>query len=233
MTVTATVHNGGKPTTHTATIMVKEPTRDSWVARTPAKDEKPEENQFYARDDKNEGTLFYNGTLKDAADSVFLRLYADERLVRTESSKPAADKSYALFVKLKPGLVKYRVEFGSKTGDRETVLHTVGNLVCGDAYLINGQSNAVATDFGKEDPAFRSDWIRTYGSMSGNPKGVKLWGDGVYRSHDGESSRLATGVWSWPGAWWRITRFPSASSTGPSAEPGSTSTSATRPTRKT
>ena len=58
-----------------------------------------------------------------------------------------------LSVKLKPGLIKYKVEFGSKTGDRETVLHTVGNLVCGDAYLINGQSNAVATDFGKDDPA--------------------------------------------------------------------------------
>ena len=33
-----------------------------------------------------------------------------------------------------------------------------GNIVCGDAYIIQGQSNAVAYDFGKEDPAFRSDW---------------------------------------------------------------------------
>ena len=62
--------------------MVTEPKQDAWVVRTPAQDEKPEDHQFYARDDKNEGTLFYNGTLDEAADSVFLRVYADERLLQ-------------------------------------------------------------------------------------------------------------------------------------------------------
>ena len=40
-------------------------------AADPEKDEKPEDNQFYARDDKNEGTLYYNGQLDQAADAVF------------------------------------------------------------------------------------------------------------------------------------------------------------------
>ncbi|MCE9561393.1 MAG: DUF2341 domain-containing protein [Planctomycetes bacterium] len=193
MTVTVAINNGGKATTQSATITVTEPAKDAWVVRVPAKDEKPEENQFYARDDNNEGTLFYNGTLANAAESVFLKLYADDKLVSTTDQKPQADKSYALSVKLKPGLIKYKVEFGSKTGDRETVLHTVGNLVCGDVYLINGQSNAVATDFGKDDPAFRSEWIRTFGSMSGSPKGVALWGNAVHRSRDAE--KLQIGYW--------------------------------------
>ncbi len=193
MTVTVAIDNGGKEIVHSTAIAVTEPAKDARVARIPAKDEKPEENQFYARDDKNEGTLFYNGTLVEAADSVFLKLYADDKLVSTTNQKPKDDKSYALAVKLKPGLIKYKVEFGSRTGDRETVLQTVGNLVCGDAYLINGQSNAVATDFGKEDPAFRSDWIRTYGSMSGSPKGVALWGNAVHRSRDAE--KLQIGYW--------------------------------------
>jgi hypothetical protein len=193
MTVSATVDNGGKPTTQTATIRVTEPVKDAWVVRVPAKDEKPEEGQFYARDDKKEGTLFYNGTLADAADSVFLKLYADNKLIHTATQKPGEDKTYAISAKLKPGLIKYRVEFGAKTGDRETVLHRVGNLVCGDAYLINGQSNAVATDFGKDDPAFRSEWIRTFGSMSGSPKGVTLWGNAVHRSRDAE--KLQVGYW--------------------------------------
>jgi len=38
------------------------------------------------------------------------------------------------------------VEFGTKSGGTETVVHTVGNLVCGDAYMIERQSNALATD---------------------------------------------------------------------------------------
>jgi hypothetical protein len=193
MTVTATIQNGGRPTTHAATITVKEPQKDPWVQRMPAKDEKPEHNQFYARDDNNEGTLFYMGTLSEAADSVFLKVYADGQLYKNESSNLAGDKSYAFSIKLKPGLIRYAVEFGVKIGGRETVLNTVTNLVCGDAYLINGQSNAVATDWGKDDPTYHSEWIRSYGSMSGSPNGVRLWGEAVHRSREGE--KLQVGYW--------------------------------------
>lgn len=86
------------------------------VQRTPGKNEQPEENQFYARDDKNEGTLHFNGTLTEPADIVFLKLHADNRLIKTESQKPGTDKSYAFTAKLQPGLIKYKVEFGTKTG---------------------------------------------------------------------------------------------------------------------
>ena len=101
----------------------------------------------------------------------------DGQLIKTEPGKPDADRKYALSAKLKPGLIKYKVEFGAVSAGKETVLHTASNIVCGDAFLIQGQSNAVATDFGKDDPTFRSEWIRTFGSMSGNPKGARLWGD--------------------------------------------------------
>ena len=179
LTVTAAVNNGGTPTTQTLQIAVKEPAKDAWVQRTPDKDEKPVDNQFYARDDKNEGTLYYNGTLSKPADSVFLKVYADDKLIKTESQKPTADKTYAFTVKLKPGLIKYKVEFGSKSGNTETVLHTAANLVCGDAYLIDGQSNAVATDWGPGEFDYSSDWIRSFGSMGGDVS--KGWGNAVRR----------------------------------------------------
>jgi hypothetical protein len=149
------------------------------VQRTPDKDEKPVNNQFYARDDKNEGTLYYNGTLSDTADSVFLKVYADDKLITTERQTPKADKAYAFAVKLTPGLIKYRVEFGSKSGNIETVLNTAANLVCGDAYVIDGQSNAVATDFGNDECDYTSDWIRSFGSMGGDVG--KGWGNAVRR----------------------------------------------------
>src|SRR6185436_2255634 len=118
-------------------------------------------------------------------------LYADDKLVKTETAKSGADKSYSLAVKLKPGLIKYRVEFGADG----KVLHTAGNLVCGDAFLLNGQSNAVATDWGKEEPpAFHSEWIRTFGSStSGSPKGEHLWGEAGYRTPGG---KLQIGYWA-------------------------------------
>jgi hypothetical protein len=195
MTVRLAVNNGGVETIRAVTIMVNEPKADAWVHRTPANDERPEDNQFYARDDNNEGTLFYNGRLNQAADSVFLRIYAGNELYKEESHELPTDKTYAFSAKLRPGLIKYKVEFGSKNGIRETVLHSAANLVCGDAYIINGQSNAEATDVGNEDPPYTSDWIRSYGSMAGDPEGarLKLWGNAVCRDRNG--AKLQIGYW--------------------------------------
>ncbi|HET6249503.1 MAG TPA: DUF2341 domain-containing protein [Tepidisphaeraceae bacterium] len=185
--VTATIDNGGKPMTQTAEFLVTEPASDAWVQRTPVKDEKPVDNQFYSRDDRNEGTLFYNGVLKDEGESVFLRAYADDKPFANENRKLGADKAYAFTIKLKPGLIRYKIEFGSISGDREKLLNTVSNIICGDAYLINGQSNAEATSFGNADYPFSSPWIRTFGSMEGSPHGANLggWANASARGKDG------------------------------------------------
>ena len=167
--VKAVICNGGAASSATTPIQVTEPKNDPWVQRVPGKDEKPEDGQFYARDDKNEGTLYYNGTVSNSASSVFLKLYADDKLIKTEKCTPAVG-SYAFTLKLKPGLIKYKVEFGTKNSGAETVLQTVTNLVCGDAYMIEGQSNALATDTGDKSPAETSEWIRSYGGPTG-------WGD--------------------------------------------------------
>jgi hypothetical protein len=171
LTVRAEIDNGGTATAATTSLQVTEPPTDPWVARVPEKDEKPEEGQFYARDDSGAGTLYYNGTLDQSADTVFLKVFADDKLYQTESRKLAADRSYAFAVKLKPGLIKYRVEFGTKNGNEAKVLDRVGDLVCGDAYLINGQSNALATDTREDSPRETSEWIRSYGGPTGRGDG--------------------------------------------------------------
>ena len=190
MTVTARIGNGGDMISQTVKIVVKEPKKDAWVQRTPDKNEKPVDHQFFARDDLNEGTLFYNGALSAAADSVFLKLYADDKLIKTEMQQPAADKRYALSVKLKPGLIKYKVEFGTKSGGSESVLQSVTDLVCGDAYLIDGQSNALATDTGEKSPAETSEWIRSYGGPAGKDNPQNLWCNPVWRIEKGEKAQL-------------------------------------------
>lgn len=189
LTVTASADNGGTPLVRSLTIRVQEPPKDPWVRRVPARDEKPEEGQFYAREDGDEGTLHYTGTLEEAADQVFLRLYADGALVKTETARPAADRSYALSVKLKAGLIRYKVEFGRGT---DTVLHTVGDLVCGDAYVIEGQSNALATDTREKAPAETHEWIRGYGRppAKGADAAGNLWCRPVWKAQQGEKAEL-------------------------------------------
>ena len=116
MTVTATVDNGGKPTTQAITIVVNEPKQDAWIARTPAKDEKPEDNQFYARDDKNEGTLFYNGTLDEAADSVFLQSLCGRSAVQERKPHAGGGQSLRLFREAQAGADQ--VQGGVRLQDR-------------------------------------------------------------------------------------------------------------------
>jgi len=182
ITVKAAINNGGADSVVTATIRVTELKSDPWVRWTPAKDEKPADNQFFARDDRNQGTLYYNGTISCSVDTVFLKLYADDKLIKTENQKIAADKAYAFAMKLKPGLIRYKVEFGTKTGGNETVLRTVTNLICGDAYIIDGQSNAEAcgpNNGPNEDPVTPlNDWVRSYGNyLNGTTNGG--WGPAV------------------------------------------------------
>ena len=184
ITVKLALRNGGIETIATTPIQICEPQQDVWVQRVPGKDEKPEDNQFYARDDQNEGRLFYNGSLSNAAESVFLKLYANDKLMKTENQKPAGG-SYAFTMKLAPGLIQYKVEFGTASGGAETVLQTVTNLICGDAYIIDGQSNAQAmgpNNGPDEDPVTPlNQWIRSYGNQILNtPKGG--WGD-ANRTH--------------------------------------------------
>lgn len=174
LVVTATLSNGGQMVSQSATIQVTEPERDAWVERQPERDERPQQGQFYARDDKNEGTLFYNGTLKERADEVFLKVFADDKPFASVKSKPGADLSYSLSAKLKPGFVKYRVEFGTLSGGKEMLLDQVGDLVCGDAFLIEGQSNAEALDLREEaqKPRETNEWIRTFAGPKGGDDGL-------------------------------------------------------------
>ncbi len=79
--------------------------------------------------------------------------------------------------------------FGTTTGGIDTaLLATVTNLVCGDAYLIDGQSNAVADN---PDNPYSSPWIRSFGNMTGGTGSG--WGNAVRGSNMGDAWRI--GYW--------------------------------------
>lgn len=189
LTVTATMSNGGARVSRSVTIEVKEPVTDAWVERSPLADEKPEVGQFYARDASGKGTLHYNGVLQTPAKGVFLKLYADGRPVRTVTGKVGASGGYALSVQLDPGLIKYKVEFGIEGGE---VLESVDDLVCGDAYLIDGQSNALATDTREQSPPETHEWIRSYArpSQKAEENVGNLWVRPVWKAQKGERAEL-------------------------------------------
>ncbi len=171
-------------------VEVAEQPLDSWLARPEPKEELPVDGQFYARQGDGLGRLYCKGALAAEAQNVTLKLYADDKLVAEDTQVPQAGKVYRFVQTLKPGLIRYRVEL---LADGKPV-HTATDLVCGDAFIIQGQSNAVATDFGKENPLQPNPWVRTFGATDGSPNGsrLQLWGPAEARARGG---RLEIGYW--------------------------------------
>jgi len=205
LTVTATLNNGGAPVSRSVTIQVAQPAKNTWIERDAEDDEKPEEGQFYARNDRDAATLHYRGVLTKTAAEVFLRVFADDKPFAEVRASPDAQGRYALTAELKPGFVKYRVEFGAG----EMVLDRVGDLVCGDVFLLEGQSNTEALDLKEESPKPRetNEWLRTYGGPMGRDDGVawlrqtwagkdrpNLWSRAVWAPKEGEY-RTFIGWW--------------------------------------
>jgi hypothetical protein len=169
LVVNCSISNGGTPSNASHRIHVREPDSDAWQVRTPSAEERPVDNQFYARDDQNQGTLYCNGKLDEDADRVFIKVLADGKDYFTETRELDDRRSYSFAVKLKPGLIRYTFEMGTIREGTTKVVHKAANLICGDAFLISGQSNALATDWGPEPHDYSSEWIRSFGSNHLDP----------------------------------------------------------------
>ncbi len=192
LAISLSMENGGAVVTREALIKVQQPATDAWVVRAPAANEKPVDSQLYSRDDKNLCTIYYKGSLTTAPDSVYLKVYSGTALYQRLSQKLVGG-AYSFAPTIAPRLVDYRFEFGSKTGGIETLLNTVNSVVCGDAYLIDGQSNAEATgftEFGPDDDTVTSKWIRSYGRTGKVPGSG--WSRAVHKSSTGQGQ---VGYW--------------------------------------
>ncbi|MBT4666454.1 MAG: DUF2341 domain-containing protein [Opitutae bacterium] len=197
LTIDLALDNGGAVVSRSVRIAVVESKQDVWVKRMPSAEEKPVDHQFYARDDKGLGTLHYRGTLKQTADSVFLRLYADDKLIDVQRQKVGADKKYALATSLQAGLIAYRTEFGIKRGGSETILEKANDLVCGDVFVIQGQSNAEAWTDQRVIHPFRSPWLRSFGTPSTNKDRARdvVWGNALSFNGGPNHHHYQIGYW--------------------------------------
>ncbi|MFM8252706.1 MAG: DUF2341 domain-containing protein [Planctomycetota bacterium] len=190
------VDNGGPAITAATQFVVTQPPaeREPWVARPSKPTEQPVDGQFIPRDGRGSvkqspsGTLVYKGQLTEQADAVFVRLYADDKLLQTKTAPVDKEPQYEITLSVPAALVKYRTEMGVRRGEQETIRHRASDLLCGDVLLICGQSNAVATDFGAENNWEPSEWVRSFGATDGSPQGSRLeaWLPGQARSPGGK-----------------------------------------------
>ena len=172
LVATLTMDNGTTGVTNSTTIHVQEPATDPWVERTPGATEKPVTGQFFARNpDTGLGTIYYHGTQSGTPNSVYLRVYrtpsGGSETLHATHRQSLVSGAYAFSAAIPAGLITYRVVYGTTTGATDTDVATVTDLVCGDAYIIEGQSNAVATDNSEPQVDTSFPWIHTYNPTLG------------------------------------------------------------------
>lgn len=201
------VHNGGPAKETTKYITIQQPPRsqERWIERPVAAKERPRDGQFIPREgwgdsQDRSGTIVYAGNLNDESqlkwkpEKLIVRAFSGSEIVSEQVGAPKSDGNYAISLKLPAALRLYRSELIAVRGEQEQTLHQATDLVCGDVYLITGQSNAVATDFGKGNDPETSPWVRTYDAISSDRSDIQRegWGEARARADGGD---LAIGYW--------------------------------------
>ncbi len=134
----------------------------------------PQSKQFYARDENNGADILVRGyVVAPNADSAVLLLYRDQLLIERTSQKLTyanGSAPFQLHTRIKSELREYRIEVLTINNGVSSVLAVRDSIVCGDVYLIAGQSNTV---FGGVSNAL--EFVRTYGGTASANKGDTLF----------------------------------------------------------
>jgi len=107
----------------------------------------PKQLHFYARNIQGDDCTFeITGIKTESTDDVLLEIYKDGEIL---SDYLLSDNSFSLTTTIDAGLYLYDLLFYLPDGNGGwSQLYNIEDVVCGDAYLITGQSNAVAWVYG-------------------------------------------------------------------------------------
>jgi PKD repeat protein len=133
----------------------------------------PRHLQFFARDGQDSSVVSVSGTINTTGyDSLYIKLYKSTgggtNLVRTISSGmlnySGSNAPFSLQPKIHAELAEYKVElYAAPQGTlpaSHTLIKTIDSLVCGDAFIIAGQSNSHPSD---ALATYENEYCRTLG----------------------------------------------------------------------
>ena len=130
----------------------------------------PHNLQLYPRDvTTNQATIPLKGQLSGTtASQLIARVYRNNVLVDTKTQSLTYQASVANFdlsVNISAELANYTLKLFTVSGGNETEIASATDVVAGDVYVVEGQSNAVALQYeGAANPTNQSNFIRTYGN---------------------------------------------------------------------
>jgi hypothetical protein len=157
---------------------------------------KPVTNQLYPRDlVTNEAIVEITGTVIDATvDTVIVRHYVDgvlaDSLVIDVISTSGID--YSVAIAATKNAHAFTVALVRPGGETLVGSATADNVVSGDVYVVQGQSNAVAREHDGSAAENESNWIRSFGTSNADP--VISDSDIDWHIADGDSEYLPGSV---------------------------------------
>ena len=159
----------------------------------------PIDLQLVARDKiTNLGNVKIEGDVDDSSGygSIKVEVYRNDVLLNAVENELIYIDSKAPFefnVSIQAELANYSFKiYGYKTSEAIYVLNkTVSNIVAGDAYIIQGQSNAVAVIRSGSANTNKSDFIRVYASGTADP--IDLLANDVWYIANGDVNSTING----------------------------------------
>ena len=134
----------------------------------------PQNLQLFPRNTKNEAVVSINGKIESAfynsVSLIVLRNNTPVKLYKSTLNYNGTTASFAFSHTIKAELANYIFRIYATKGSDSVLVTSRENIVAGDAYLINGQSNAAAWGVSNTFPNsdYRNDFCRTFGQVKGN-----------------------------------------------------------------
>ena len=160
----------------------------------------PRHAQVLQRDALDRASVAFEGVVETLGfDSIELRILRDGTPWSTTSVPLSYGGSGAPFTfdeEIVAGLFDHRATVTLAAGGARTTVRRIEAITCGDTFLLDGQSNTVATDYWGEGLANQSQshWIRSFGSAIEGP-GVVFDLNWCIADGEGDCEHGTVGAW--------------------------------------
>lgn len=142
----------------------------------------PKDKQLYPRDlNTNKGTIVISGQIGKEEKVDLLRVVFSTNTgkgISTTAQKPVFKKGIANFsfkIPINAELTSHRIQLFAISNNEARLIKEANDLVAGDAFIINGQSNSVANSYGGSVSAYEDPFIRSFGTtMHDSTAGLDL-----------------------------------------------------------
>lgn len=127
--------------------------------------EVPEDFQLYARNQVDSAEVNVSGKVlgKKSYEKILLKIFKDGKHYSAKEAN-INDKSFSLSSRIHSGLHEFKFELYVKKNGKDSLYYTANNVVCGDAYIISGQSNSHASS---SLSTYSNEYCRSFGVKTG------------------------------------------------------------------